>query len=83
MKCHQETSKKIYLHIGKRLLLARALRGISQEQLGERVGVSCQQIRKYEAGVNEFSVERLFEFSTIFDVPLRYFFMGLDKTLNK
>lgn len=83
MQNSQKISKAINAHIGKRLLILRSLNGMTQKQLGEIIGISYQQIQKYEIGLNKVSAERLFELSSIFNVPLSYFFIDLDKTLSK
>jgi transcriptional regulator with XRE-family HTH domain len=62
--------------VGSRLKLRRTLLGISQEQLGETVGLSFQQIQKYERGANRISASRLFEFARELKVPVAYFFEG-------
>jgi transcriptional regulator with XRE-family HTH domain len=54
--------------------LRRTLLGLSQEKLGEAVGLTFQQIQKYERGANRIGASRLFEFSRILDVPVSFFF---------
>ncbi len=66
--------------IGSRMRLRRLLLNISQEQLGEMLGLSFQQIQKYEKGVNRISVGRLFEVASVLGVPLDYFFHGAPNT---
>lgn len=61
-------------HVGTRLKLRRTLVGMSQEKLGEKVGLTFQQIQKYERGANRIGSSRLFEFSQILDVPVSFFF---------
>lgn len=61
-------------HVGLRLRQRRTLMGISQEKLAESVGVTFQQIQKYENGANRISASRLFHFSQILDVPVTFFF---------
>lgn len=61
-------------HVGHRLRQRRALLGISQEKLGEAVGLTFQQIQKYERGSNRMGASRLYQFSCILDVPVSYFF---------
>lgn len=63
-------------HIGTRLRQRRALVGMTQEKLAEAVGITFQQVQKYENGANRISAGRLFEFSTILDVPVDYFYDG-------
>ncbi len=64
----------IDIHVGSRVRLRRTLMGLSQEKLGEAVGLTFQQIQKYERGANRVGASRLFEFSTILDVPVSFFF---------
>jgi transcriptional regulator with XRE-family HTH domain len=61
-------------HVGHRLRQRRALLGISQEKLGEAVGLTFQQIQKYERGSNRIGASRLYQFSCILEVPVSYFF---------
>ena len=62
------------IHVGGRVRLRRTLLGLSQEKLGAAVGLTFQQIQKYERGANRIGASRLFEFSKILDVPVSYFF---------
>jgi transcriptional regulator with XRE-family HTH domain len=64
------------VYVGKRLRRRRIFIGMSQTQLGEAVGVSFQQVQKYESGVNRAVPRRLFEFGRTLGVPLSYFFDG-------
>jgi transcriptional regulator with XRE-family HTH domain len=61
-------------HVGARLRACRTLAGYSQEKLGEAVGLSFQQIQKYEKGLNRIGASRLQQFSQILNVPPAYFF---------
>lgn len=61
-------------HVGARLRLRRGLIGISQEKLAEAIGLTFQQIQKYERGANRISAGRLHDFARILDVPVTYFF---------
>lgn len=63
-------------HIGYRLRMLRSLRSVTQEELAKCVGISFQQIQKYERGLNRISASRLYEISTIFKVSIRYFYEG-------
>ncbi|MEO5336339.1 MAG: helix-turn-helix domain-containing protein [Magnetospirillum sp. WYHS-4] len=62
------------MHVGSRVRLRRTLLGMSQEKLGEAVGLTFQQIQKYERGANRVGASRLWEFSKILDVPVSFFF---------
>lgn len=67
-------SNPIDVHVGGRVRLRRTLLGLSQEKLGEAVGLTFQQIQKYERGANRIGASRLFEFSRILEVPVSFFF---------
>ena len=69
-------------HIGRRLRLRRTLMGLSQEKLGEAMGLSFQQVQKYERGTNRIGASRLFELSKILSVPVTYFYDGLTGMKN-
>jgi transcriptional regulator with XRE-family HTH domain len=64
----------IDIHVGRRLRLRRTLLGMSQERLGELLGLTFQQVQKYERGVNRIGSSRLFELGQILDVPVSFFF---------
>jgi transcriptional regulator with XRE-family HTH domain len=65
------------IHVGRRVHTARLAKGISQGALGSAVGVSFQQIQKYENGTNRMGTGRLHEIGQALDVPLAYFFEGI------
>ncbi len=65
-------------HVGKQLKSRRSLLGLSQEKLAESVGVTFQQVQKYERGTNRISASRLFTFSKILDVSIDLFYQGMD-----
>ena len=60
--------------VGDRVRTARVLRGMSQDQLGQAVGLTFQQIQKYEKGVNRIGASRLYRLSQVLDVPLMWLF---------
>jgi len=62
------------VHVGSRIRQRRTLLGLSQEKLGDAVGLTFQQIQKYEKGSNRVGASRLYQFSEILDVPISYFF---------
>jgi transcriptional regulator with XRE-family HTH domain len=68
-------------HVGNRIKLRRTLLGISQERLGEQLGVTFQQVQKYERGVNRVSASRLFDLSRILDVPISFFYDDMPEML--
>lgn len=65
-------------YVGARLRQRRTLLGVSQEKLGVSLGVTFQQIQKYETGTNRIGAGRLFEISKFLDVPVSYFYEGYD-----
>lgn len=62
------------VHVGKRLRLRRTILGMSQEALGNAVGITFQQVQKYERGTNRMGASRLYEFSKILNVSVSYFY---------
>ncbi len=62
------------VHVGARVRLRRTLLGLSQEKLGEAIGLTFQQVQKYERGANRVGSSRLFDLSRVLDVPIGYFF---------
>lgn len=67
----------IDVHVGSRIRLRRTLLGMSQERLGEALGLTFQQVQKYERGVNRVGASRLFDLSRVLDVPISFFFDDL------
>ena len=61
-------------HVGKRLRDRRTLLGITQQQLAEMLGITFQQVQKYEKGANRMGCSRLFDVCNILDVDANYFF---------
>jgi transcriptional regulator with XRE-family HTH domain len=76
------TPNPVDIHVGSRVRLRRTLLGLSQEKLGEAVGLTFQQIQKYERGANRIGASRLFEFSRILDVPVSFFFDDMPERLK-
>lgn len=72
-----KAADNIDAHIGGRVRLRRMMSGISQEQLGEALGVTFQQIQKYEKGLNRIGAGRLYRIAQILDVAVEYFYDGL------
>src|SRR6201993_1463896 len=62
------------VHVGSRVRLRRTLLGMSQEKLGEAIGLTFQQVQKYERGANRIGASRLFNLSRVLDVPASFFF---------
>lgn len=73
----------IDIHVGTRLKQRRTLLGLSQGKLGETVGLTFQQIQKYERGTNRIGASRLYDLSRVLDVPIAYFFEDLPNELSQ
>lgn len=71
----------IDIHVGSRIRLRRAFLGMSQERLGNALGLTFQQVQKYERGANRVGASRLFDISRILDVPIAYFFDDMPEHL--
>jgi transcriptional regulator with XRE-family HTH domain len=67
-------SHNVDVHVGTRVRQRRTLLAMSQTKLGDAVGLTFQQIQKYERGSNRIGSSRLFEFAKVLDVPVSYFF---------
>lgn len=61
-------------HVGQRVRMRRTLLGMSQERLGEAIGLTFQQVQKYERGSNRISAGTLYRLSQVLDVPVSFFF---------
>jgi transcriptional regulator with XRE-family HTH domain len=71
----------IDVHVGSRIRLRRTLLGMSQERLGDSLGLTFQQVQKYERGVNRVGASRLFDLSRVLDVPISFFFDDMPDSL--
>lgn len=66
------------VHVGARVRLRRTLLGLSQEKLGEAIGLTFQQVQKYERGANRIGASRLWDLSRVLDCPMSFFFEEMD-----
>jgi len=69
------------VHVGARVRLRRTVLGMSQEKLGEALGLTFQQVQKYERGTNRIGASRLYELSRVLNVPVGFFFDEFDPAL--
>ena len=69
---------EIDVHVGRRVRSRRKAMGISQSQLAEGLGLTFQQVQKYENGANRISASKLYLIAKLLKVPIGYFFEGLD-----
>src|SRR5450631_4196373 len=73
---NQRSAGKPDVELGKRIRLRRVEQHISQTELGDKLGVSFQQVQKYEKGVNRVGAARLQQIATALDVPITFFYSG-------
>jgi transcriptional regulator with XRE-family HTH domain len=73
----EHRAHSVDLHVGGRIRVRRKLLGISQERLAERLGLTFQQVQKYERGSNRVSASKLYGIACILAVPVSFFFDGL------
>jgi|UniRef100_A0A8J4M6F0 transcriptional regulator with XRE-family HTH domain len=71
----------IDIHVGARIRLRRTLLGMSQERLGDALGLTFQQVQKYERGANRVGASRLFDLARVLDVPISFFFDDMPEPL--
>lgn len=79
----QLNAAEIDRHVGDRIRRRRVMLGLTQEQLGEALGISYQQIQKYETGANRVSAGRLFMISQILEVGIATLFDGLGEEVER
>src|SRR6516165_11611622 len=70
----KKTPNAIDRHVGSRLRMRRVLMGMSQERLGDHLGVTFQQVQKYEKGLNRMCASRMQNASRALEVPVEFFF---------
>ena len=66
------------IYVGQRIRQRRSLLGMTMQQLGDRVGITFQQIQKYETGADRVSASRIWDIAAAMEVPVLFFFDGLD-----
>ena len=71
------------IHVGKRIRHRRWFVSMTQQELAEHVGIKFQQIQKYETGTNRVSASRLWDISETLNVPVNFFFEGLERSKAK
>ena len=77
------SATKVDAHVGQRVRGRRKEMGLSQEKLAKSLGVSFQQVQKYEIGINRVSAGRLWDISDTLEVDIGYFFEGIPKGLSR
>ena len=74
----KKQANPVDVQVGNRVRIRRMLIGMSQEKLGELLGLTFQQVQKYEKGVNRIGAGRLYDISRILGVPIDYFYEGIN-----
>lgn len=72
----------IDIHVGSRVRLRRTMMGMSQEKLGDKLGITFQQIQKYEKGTNRMGASRLQNIAVILDTPVAFFFEDAPQSVD-
>lgn len=80
-RCALTNPDPVDIHVGQRVRARRKMLGLSQTQLGKELGVTFQQVQKYERGTNRIGSSRLFKITTVLDAPVAYFFEGAETKL--
>ncbi len=75
--------RPVDVHVGSRVRLRRTMLGMSQEKLGKAIGLTFQQVQKYERGANRIGASRLFELSKVWDVPVSFFFDDMPQEVSE
>ncbi len=75
----EDGPRPVDVYVGSRVRDRRTLAGMSQQDLGDRLGLTFQQIQKYEKGTNRVSASKLWEIAAIVGVPVEWFFEGAEK----
>ncbi len=70
--------RSVDVHVGQRVRQRRWMVGMTQQQLGDSVGIKFQQIQKYETGANRISASRMWDIAAVMEVPVSFFFEGLE-----
>jgi transcriptional regulator with XRE-family HTH domain len=81
-KQKQKQANAIDVHVGRQIRARRAQIGMSQEKLGDELGLTFQQIQKYERGANRIAAGRLFEFAHVLGCSILYFYQGVIDELS-
>lgn len=69
------------VHVGNRIRLRRTLLGLSQEKLASMLGLTFQQVQKYERGMSRVGASRLWDISKVLEVPINFFYEDMDKSV--
>lgn len=70
------------IHVGSRIRMRRIMLGMSQQKLGELLGLTFQQVQKYERGTNRVGASRIWDLTKVLDVPVTYFFEDMSEDIE-
>ncbi len=76
------TPNPVDIHVGERIKLRRKLLGLSQQQMAKKLGLTFQQIQKYEKGLNRVGASRLWDISRVLNVSMDFFFSDMEKDVE-
>jgi transcriptional regulator with XRE-family HTH domain len=79
----RQSAERIDTHVGMRFRLRRQELGMSQTAVADELGVTFQQVQKYERGMNRISASRLHDLCGILSIPVEYFFDGLEDDIDE
>lgn len=83
MSVNKKVPNPVDISVGSRVRLRRNMMGLSQEKLGESLGVTFQQIQKYEKGANRISASKMQKISEILETPVAFFFEDTGKSVSE
>jgi len=78
-----DTPHPVDVHVGQRIKLRRTLMGMTQGKLGEAIGLTFQQLQKYERGANRVSASKLWQLGTVLNVPISFFFDDMPENVKE
>lgn len=76
----KSTPDPVDIHVGKRIKLRRTIMSVSQDQLAGDIGVTFQQVQKYESGYNRVSASRLYDIAAVLTCPIQFFYDDMPDT---
>ena len=82
-KMENGAANPIDVFVGNKIRLRRQMLGLSQEKFALMLGITFQQVQKYELGVNRISASRLWDMSVVLQVPVSFFFEGITAEIDK
>jgi transcriptional regulator with XRE-family HTH domain len=82
-RVRKKQANPIDIQVGNRVRIRRMLIGMSQERLGDLLGLTFQQVQKYEKGVNRIGAGRLYEVARILNVPVNFFYEGVSEVTGQ